>query len=243
MLNERALRTILVVLGLFIVGALLVAVYQGAAGNDTISLAVVGVMATLALAFAAVLTLEQNRSLVKAAAEEAVASREQAVASQEIVEEMRREREWAYKPMLVITRGYLDPPPTGFEQMRPPLPAFIVRNIGTGPALNVALGAHTFSGEHRWLSASVPGLAPGAEERVAIVYRRDPQPDGYSPDRYRCLVDEWPVAKGEEAVAVRYEDWFGTHYRSAGGPRLPHPNEWRGQPGTMDQPAWLRCNY
>lgn len=69
MLNERGLKSILAVLGLAVLGLLILALWQWAQGDKTTSLAVVGVMATLALAFAAVLTLEQNRSLVKAASD------------------------------------------------------------------------------------------------------------------------------------------------------------------------------
>ncbi len=238
MLNERALRTILVVLGLAIAGALLLAVFQWAAGNDTISLAVVGVMATLALAFAAVLTLEQNRLLVKAAAEEAAASRE-------IVDEMRREREWAYKPLLVhrsrlhrSSAGRIHPDGAAPGRLhRPehrnwpgPLPRAVRPFVHRQPAgAQVALGRRS-------------RLASNAEEQVPIAYRRDPRPNSSRPDRYHCLVGDWQLAEGEEAVAVRYEDWFGTHDWSPGGPRVARPIEWRGQLGTMDQPDWLRCN-
>lgn len=231
MLNERGLRAILAVLGLAIFGAAALAVHQWATANPTSSLAVVGVMATLALAFAAVLTLEQNRSLVRAATDEAAASRE-------TVDEMRREREWAYKPWLVIRRESVRES-SGFHSEY-----FIVRNIGTGPALDIKFCAHRFSGdpsEHQWLSVEAPGIAPNGEERLYVAYKRVSQPDGSRPDRYRCIVDEWLVAEGQEVFAVRYEDWFGTHYRAPGGPGKPLPEQWRGQQGTADQPDWLRC--
>lgn len=231
MLNERALRGVLVALGTAIVVLLLAALTVWGGGDSTASLAMVGVVATLALAFAAVLTLEQSRSLVKAATDEATASRE-------IVDEMRRERDWSYKPWLVIRRGYVegDLPWTGASY-------FYVRNIGTGPAVNVKLCAHAFRGEpptHQWLWGEAQGIAPNEEEHFLATYR-GAEPSGARPDRYRCIVDDWRVSPDGEVVAVRYEDWFGRFYRSPGGPDHPLPDEWRGQQGTAEQPDWLRC--
>lgn len=158
---------------------------------------------------------------------------------------MRRERELAYKPLLVITTGYLDPPPAGVERIGFPPLAFVIRNIGTGPALNIAFCAQAFQGspqELNWISAEYPGISAGAEEKVGMFYRRDPEPDRPRPDRYRCLIEGWPWLDDGVVFAVRYEDWFGTHYLSPGGPQMPSTAEWRGQRGTVDQPGWLRCS-
>lgn len=122
---------------------------------------------------------------------------------------------------------------------------FVIRNIGTGPALDVKLCVHRLSGdpsEHQWFSAEAPGIAPNGEERFDAAYKPFAEPDGRRPDRYRCIVDEWPVYEGKEVFAVRYQDWFGTHYRAPGGPDNPIPGSWRGQEGTVGQPDWLRCH-
>ena len=71
MVNERGPTNDPRGLRLAIVGELFLAVSQWIVGDKTTSLAAVEVMATLALALAAVLTLEQNCSLGKAASEEA----------------------------------------------------------------------------------------------------------------------------------------------------------------------------
>jgi len=259
MLNERGLRTILVILGVSIVGLLMLALYQWFGGDKTASLALTGVMATFALAFAAVLTLEQNRSLVKAAADQATASRDavdqdrallkassdQAAASWQTVEEMKHERELAYKPLLVVTQGPYDPQGTSRTHLGLSIGAFIIRNIGTGPALNVAFCAQGFDGEPatlKWVSAQFPGMAVGTEERVPKFFGHEPSPGGIRPDRYRCLVEDWQWGDDGLVFAVRYEDWFGTHYLSPGGPQSHKPAEWRGAIGVVDQPNWMRCS-
>ena len=224
-----------VVLGACGVGTAALAVILWVSGDYTGSLAALTAMGTFALASVAVLTYGQNRALVRAATDEAAASRDS-------VEEMRREREWAYRPHLVVRRGYSET-----RSDRGGLPVryelFFIRNLGTGPALNVRFGAHTFTGDppaHRWLSWENPGIAPGGEEQVARRY--GPNPHDARPDRYRCLVDQWQVSKDEEVFAVRYEDWFGTHYRASGGTAVePQVLEWRGHPSLADAPDWLRC--
>jgi|GEM_PF-1944031 hypothetical protein len=45
---------------------------------------------------------------------------------------MRREREWAYKPLLAVTRRSIRGSQLNLSEL-------VVRNIGTGPALNVRL--------------------------------------------------------------------------------------------------------
>jgi len=47
---------------------------------------------------------------------------------------------------------------------------------------------------------------------------------------------------GTGVFAVRYDDWFGHHRRSPGDPNHDDPARWRGMPGSVDQPDWMRCN-
>jgi hypothetical protein len=99
MLNEKALRIILGLLAAGFVAMCAIALYEWMVATDpTGSLAAVGVMATFAVAFAAVLALDQNRSLVKAATDEARASAD-------AVSEMQRQREWSFKPSLAVSPG------------------------------------------------------------------------------------------------------------------------------------------
>jgi len=249
---QPLLRIVALLLVLATIGAGLLAGYLWIQGDRTGSLASATVMATFALAAVALLTLrqnerlvQQNAELVRAASEEATATRDQAgaskdqaTASRETVEEMRREREWAYKPLLVVIRR----PIKGSELT---LSQYVVQNIGTGPALNVRLAAHRFAGDpagHTWLSAETPGIAPGGEDAFGTWnYGGDAEPGQPRPDRYRCIVDEWQASEGEEVVAVRYDDWFGTHYRS-GGPSNHPTEEYRGHQTTIDAPDWVRCS-
>jgi hypothetical protein len=232
MLNEKALRIILGLLAAGFVAMCAIALYEWMVATDpTGSLAAVGVMATFAVAFAAVLALDQNRSLVKAATDEARASAD-------AVSEMQRQREWSFKPSLAVSPGWR---PT--ESNRFGVQFWRVRNIGTGPAFNVKLCGHRRpAGEgvrpSEWMAGECMGLAPNGEHE--FVQQWQTVPHDSRPDRYRCLLGDWWQQEDDMIVAVRYEDWFGTHYRAS--PMLERPDEWRGHPSEAGAPDWLRCS-
>lgn len=241
----RVLSGLAIVLVALAVGALGLVGYLWQANDHTGSLTAASAMATFVLASVAVLTLRQNDKLVRAAIDEATATREQATASavqatasRETVEEMRREREWAYRPLLTVSERNI----RGSELSHTEL---VVRNIGTGPALNVCLAGHQFIGDppgHRWLSEYSQGIAPGAELTFGTwLYSDDATTGEPRSDRYRCIVDDLVQVGSEEIVAVRYDDWFGTHYRS-GGPTGQATEEYRGHGSVIDAPSWMRCN-
>ena len=207
----------------------LLAAYLWTDNDRAGSLAALATVSTLALAIAAALAYQQNSRLVAAAIQEATASRDQATASRDAVEEMQREREWAYRPAVVVTEhqgGLLG------------IPELAITNVGTGPAFRVKLAVHGFSKESQqhWRNANEwPAIAAGESVRCQLWI-----PNQESIDRNDCIVAEWPVGEGKHVLAVRYEDWFGTYYRSGGPPRH-RPDEWRGHPSTADAPDWVRC--
>lgn len=225
MLSKWGLR---IIAGLLVLGALAMAgaaAYEWHWATDpTGSLAAVGVAATFLVALAAVLAIDQNRALVKASTDEARASSETVV-------EMQRQRESAFKPAVIIE-----------TTIRGNVEHFVVRNIGTGPAFNLRLSGHWFGGnpgDHRWMWWSAMGLAAG-EEAVfpALWATKTRQQDA---DKYRCVVERWVASNPEQAkAAVRYDDWFGTHYRASSLSEAP--DEWRNSTTLVDTPDWLRCN-
>lgn len=215
-------------------------------GDEAGSLALATAVATFALAFGAVLTIDQNAALVQAAIDEAKASTDEAKASRETVEEMQRQRELAYKPWLVITKAVTESANPGRAHS---WPVFRVINVGSGPAVNVALSAVTMGSDEKaprrsWASAYVQGIEPGGYWDAGRIYSAPGEADGIpGADRYRCITDDLAAGGLDgELVAVRYEDLFGVHYRSSpDAARARRPEEWRGAPSLADAPDWLRC--
>jgi hypothetical protein len=249
----RLLSGLAIVLVALAVGALGLVGYLWQADDHTGSLTAASAMATFVLASVAVLTLRQNGKLVSAAIDEATATREQATASvdqatasRQTVEEMQREREWAYRPALVMS-----------PEMRYGSDHFIqwqvvvLLNIGTGPAFNVRLAVHRpartasegkEAREHRWLSAEWPGLPAGGDVEFSITELfSEPATDGPRPDRFRGIVDDVQSMDGGDVFAVSYDDWFGNHFRST-GPAIRPIEESRGHSSTVDVKGWVRVS-
>ena len=159
-----------VVMAAFFAGAII----DWITNHESASLGLVTVGATLALALGALLTIRQNDSLIKAAIDEANASAEQAKASAKQAEasnatlaEMQTQRQLAYRPWLVYAgrRVVSGERWSSYE--------YVVKNVGTGPAVNVVLAgvlvqkrgnADDETREHVYLSNSIAGLAAGDEE-------------------------------------------------------------------------------
>lgn len=147
------LRLLLGIFGLITLVLAAGAAYLLSQRDESGSLAAATAAATFALASVAILTIDQNRAVVRAAIEEANASRE-------TVEEMRRQRELAYQPWLVVERVTPEHPTD-----RIAVPAYRVTNIGAGPAINVALSAMRVRAAadlvHLWVSDETQGIEPG----------------------------------------------------------------------------------
>ena len=239
-LSRRALTSLAVVLLLVAVATGVGALLDLSTHDDSAGFALASLAASLMLALAATLALRQNVELIRATAKEAEASRT-------IAEEMRRDRELAFKPALTVAFAYeFDTAPNasgGYSA--PPVPRFVVKNIGTGPAFNLSFCGRRIAGDppaHSWISVERQGLATNDEWRIPGVFR----PGGNSAalqdaQRFRCLVDDLLQAGDELVSAVRYDDWFGKHYRSPGGQKQSAPIEWDGKLGMLDQPDWMRC--
>lgn len=246
----RLLSGLAIVLVALAAGALVLVGYLWQADDHTGSLTAASAMATFVLASVAVLTLRQNDKLVRVAIDEATATREQAVASkdqatasQQAVAEMQRGREWAYKPALVLAKVTRTSEGKPFFQSR----NVVISNIGTGPAFNIRLAVHTparaaFGEEeardHSWLSAEWQGLPAGGDLERSL---SRPFAEEGREDRYRGIVDDVPSQDGEVVFAVRYDDWFGNHYRVI-GPAIRPAEEYRGHPSEAGAPDWARVS-
>jgi len=242
---ERRLNNIVapaLVVAIFIAGVL--AIRQWTLGDEAGSLALVTIAATLTLALAAILALRQNVTLIDAAIEEAKAATQQAKASNETVMEMERQRELAYRPWLVYAGRRVDPGGSTGSITVMPTERLVVKNIGTGPALDVCLAAvrTTREGARAFQAHTIGGIAAGDEWDVHSLYLESANATGPRPDRYRCLVDDLAIDEVGEVVAVRYEDWFGNHYRSPGSQTDAKPVVWVGDRTLKDAPDWLRCS-
>jgi hypothetical protein len=234
----RPLRVLLGLIGAVTVILAIEAIYLWQRGDESGSLAMATAVATFALAFGATLTIDQNRGLLRAASDEAKASRE-------TVEEMQRQRELAYRSWLIISRIAGE----RFDTYRTKPPAYRVSNIGSGPAVAVALSAVRKQAEAAptwtWISSETQGIDAGGHWDVPAVFVETSQVQyDPHPDRYRCVTDDLIAAEREgEIVAVRYEDLFGVHNRSSpDASRALRPEEWRGAPTLRDAPDWLRCH-
>lgn len=251
----RVLSILAIVLVALAAGALVLVGYLWQTDDHTGSLTAASAMATFVLASVAVLTLRQNDKLVHAAIDEATATREQAtaskdqaMASRETVEEMRLEHERAYKPAIVVAveKRHYEGGPIGITKQMA-----VLRNIGTGPAFNVRLAVHRpakgasegkEATEHRWLSSEWQGMMAGGESEFPLTdLSGGPKTEGPRPDRYRGIVDDVQSMDGEAVYAVRYDDWFGNHYRVI-GPAIRPAEEYRGHPSEASAPDWARVS-
>jgi hypothetical protein len=91
------------------------------------------------------------------------------------------------------------------------------------------------------MSWNISGLEAGGAVTTAMQFGRLPEHT-----RYNCIVTDITAGVSEVVFAVRYEDWFGNHYRVTGTrvggmPSDGKPDEWRGHQGTIGQPDWLTC--
>jgi hypothetical protein len=180
----------------------------------------------------------QNRAMARAmdettrvAKKDLAASEKLVQGSQQTIVEMRRDREAAYRPWLVMARVRVGEDTTGKYRARI---YFVVKNIGTGPAVNIALCRRDDIG--LLSSHEVQGLRAGEEVR----FETAPEPDFGQGGRFKCIVDDWEPVEEVDVMVARYDDWFGTHYRSPGGPLQLSPNVWREDDGTP-KPSWMGC--
>ena len=238
--SKAALGVLVVVLLVLVVASGGSALYDWWTNNDSASLALASIAASLMLALAASLALRQNVELIRATAREAEASRT-------IAHEMRQDRELSFKPALTVrfAREFDTAPDASGTHSARPEPRFIVKNIGTGPAFNLSFSAcrrPTDPPDHLWIADERQGLAANDEWRIFGGFAS--QQDAAALHRgqlFRCVVEDLLERGGELVFAVRYDDWFGKHYRSPGGPEQLAPIEWDGTQGTIGQPDWMRC--
>ncbi len=172
--------------------------------------AVVTPIATLVLAGVAILTFRQNRALVGSANRQAEASARQAEGAATVVEEMRLDRELAYRPHLFVEYEHDD---VGIETI-------VVRNVGRGPALRCRFVQHRYLAEppvpsdagHAWRTFELPAVGPGEERRLQGT--RFPFGNTLEYTRHIKIVDTVPRYDGSaDFAAWAYEDEFGTSYR------------------------------
>jgi hypothetical protein len=241
----QPLRLLLGIVGTVTLALAAASVYLWLRGDESGSLALATAVATFALAFGAILSIDQNRALVQAASDEAHASSDEAQASRETLEEMQRQRELAYRPWVVVNRHWVRSEGLGVSGWW----AFEVLNIGAGPAVEVVLSAIRKDPDRMpvrsWMAAERQGIEPGGSWDVPARFIAPGEEESDEPrtDRFRCVIDDLEAAiSAGEIVAVRYQDLFGTHYRSSPDDRRAlRPEEWKGAASAIDAPDWLRC--
>ena len=182
-----------------------------------------------AQAAAATEMAKQNSTLVQATKRQAeaveeqaraglgqtAAGQQQAQAAAELVRETQRNRELAYRPHLVI-------------ESRTPKPGasygtgYVVKNIGSGPALNCRMAHHEFSGEppqHDSWNSPLFDVGVGGAYEVTN-----------APGRWYDNVLDGLPGDGQTVDACVCEDQFGNRFRFAAGfeMRQPQPlDSWR----------------
>jgi hypothetical protein len=211
--KDQTLRLAFVVLALGVAGALILAAYQWTQNKSPDTVALIGLAATLGLATAAVLTMEQNRALVAAATKEADAT-------SDTVKLLRDQVEIGNRPWLVID----------VTRDATPELTLVVRNVGTGPAIGIRLAAYRFTTQNLFAGNAIAGIAAGASWEVRLILG---QPGD---QRYRCLTDG---VTDELAIAAGYDDWFGVHHRVVGG---KPPEQWAGDAHAIEAPGWVSCS-
>lgn len=164
--------------------------------------------ATILLASVALASLMESRRLAEASAKTAA-----------------EDREWRLRPLLVVDA-------VGDR--------WCLRNVGQGPALNVRFAAHRYGspsavgGEvHEWASQMLRPIGVDGKVPVTATYGVAGEPV-----KFRPVVEDAIVGHDTPVAAVRYDDWFGNHYRSSSRSREIRPADWlKGSPEPM--PAWM----
>jgi hypothetical protein len=169
------------------------------------SLAAAAAAATFGLVFVGFVTTQQNREVIKTAIDEAVEIRKQADSSQKMAKEMQIQREFAYKPLLIIT----------WDKAKGPGPmknAIVIKNIGNGPAVAIKLYGQ-IRNNNAGISAKLISLAPGDHVLVDDHFLTNILPNSQPRQwDYKNLFWKDPTMAAE-AFIVGYRDWFGKCYR------------------------------
>ena len=194
-------------------------------GIATVLLAAVGI-GSVAFAAAAVITsegviraaretLDATRKLVVAADAEASAARDQAAAAVASLDEIRQDRELEFRPHVTVSVDLVS------DNV---LFTLTVTNVGRGPALDCALCAASFVGQHQWASQSLFDLGPGASRRFEQVRTSN------GDQATRGLADDLAIPQDGFVVVVAYQDVLATRYRAVQGSRLHRTDRFRGDP-------------
>jgi hypothetical protein len=184
---------------------------------------------TLALALVGAGAFHQGRSLIRAATDEATASRD-------LVSEMRNDRELAYRPVLSVHWPSHVPGTVGVH-----VPIELT-NSGTGPAISCRyVGVVQDQNPLESMSAVVD--VPGGQ---TVTIHADQQLDRNESFALCKWVDESGIGHTLEAMgAIFAKDALDWRYRfivvkdSRSQPLIERVERWR--PGESPEPTWTTC--
>jgi hypothetical protein len=176
---------------------------------------------------------------------QAEATKEQARLTNRTLSEVREQRRLANRPWLVYAGGRSDP--IDRTAPFPILPAsyLIIKNIGTGAAVNVSVCAFVMAqdGLRHYISESIGGIAADGNWEVLRSFEKEGSVVTTGrPDRHRCIIDDLTINPGVDKlyVGIRYQDWFGTWFRTSNVVTRGQPDEYD---ATEDaEPNWMQCS-
>lgn len=178
-------------------------------------------------------SIQQNRELIETTRQEATAvveqsraAHQQAEAAMKLVEETQRDRELAYRPHLVI-ESHTPKAGTPWDT------DYLVRNIGSGPALNCRMAHHEFSGDpqqHQIWNSPLFDLGAGDAAEVT---------NAPSSRWYDHVFAGLAIGGNLTVDACCCEDLFGNKFRFARGFEMPDPQPkfWH-HDGPPPAPKW-----
>ena len=164
--------------------------------------------------------IEQNRDLIAASLREAEALEQQAEAARGLLAEARRDRELAHQPHLVMEANV----PSEFIGEPD---GVLVRNIGSGPAVNCRAAHHEFSGDPATLTSWGSRLFDlGVGESTSLFAN-----EGHWQDN----VLDGLLGDGSLTVdACCRKDQFGNRFRVAAGFKMRRSRQEQWRPGEPE---------
>ncbi len=177
---------------------------------------------TQALSESTATVAERTQELAKSTADVATATATEAVATESLAVEARADRRLAWRPHVGISELVLTTPMGRLEARGR------VRNVGSGPALNVVVTARDLSDVSRWCIQRVGDLTSGQEGKFTAL-------QWTAGGAITSPFEGWPIGRPAIAVAL-YGDVLGARYR------IMFDSDWRRYPPEVwtegPRPLW-----